>query len=103
MATYLGETDVSASDAHYGAFTPRDWALEFLEMYAGIDGAHQKQWLLDTLARILLGAPVTVHLARWSNGTAEHRFSVGTSEEYRAWVREYNAGGECRWRVGTPP
>jgi len=84
MATYLGETDVSASDAHYGAFTPRDWALEFLEMYAGIDGAHQKQWLLDTLA-------------------AEHRFSVGTSEEYRAWVRKYNAGGECRWRVGIPP
>jgi len=56
MATYLGQTDVSASDAHYGAFTPRDWALEFLEMYAGIDGEHHKQWLLDTLARILLGA-----------------------------------------------
>ena len=95
MKGYLGETDVS--DQH--DISPTDGALMFVEMYGGIDGAHHKDWVLDQVARILNGAPITVKLAKWADGTEDIRYSVGESEQYHEWVKtvrgEWDEDEEC--------
>ena len=90
MEGYLGETVVeSLKDTPFEDFGPADWALRYIEMYGGIDGAHHKTWVLDQVVRILLGTPVEVKLAKWSNGQQEYRFVTGEpSEEYLDWVEE---------------
>lgn len=58
-------------------------ALEVIERYGGIDGAHHKQWCLDQVVRAL---------------KAHH---------YEKWVAEYNAGEEgpdtYSWDEGIAP
>ena len=34
-------------------------AMEFINEYGHIDGAHHKQWVLDQIARVLLGDAYT--------------------------------------------
>lgn len=93
MAKYLGEVEVDAKDTPYFAHIPQDWALEFISRYSQIDGGHHKAWVLDQVARILLGAPVTIKKATWDDGNFEYRFSVGTSREYESWRGEdYDEG-----------
>jgi hypothetical protein len=86
MKGYLGETPlktIGGSEA----------AMIFISRYGGIDGAHHKQWVLDQVARILLGTPVNVTLAKWENGHQEERYHVGEpSAEYTAWVADLRAG-----------
>lgn len=54
-------------------------ALELLHRYSQIDGDHHKAWVIDQVARCLLG------------------------ENYDAWVEEYEEGGEYEWSVGIAP
>lgn len=53
-------------------------ALDFIERYGGIDGAHHKQWVLDQLVLIL--AP-----------------------DYEGWVSDYEECGEYEWDRGIAP
>lgn len=92
MNGYLGEFKVKISDSPFANYTPSDWALEYIRVYGGIDGAHHKTWVLDQVARILNGAPVKVTQARWIDGTTEYRYEVGSSPKYKKWVKELCAG-----------
>jgi hypothetical protein len=81
---YLGE--FPATDSEESHYKKDQWAVEYLSRYMGIDGAHHKQWLLDQIARILMGTPVIVAEARWDNGQKEIRFITGDpSPEYLKW------------------
>lgn len=88
MKGYLGETDITAESNR----DPQFMALQYVMLYGGIDGAHHKDWVLDQVARILNGAPVTVKLAKWDDGTENIRYSVGESDQYHAWVAELKDG-----------
>jgi hypothetical protein len=83
MEGYLGEIDVT--DQHN--IDPIKMALDYIEMYGAIDGAHHKDWLLDQVARILHGAPVTIKKAQWDNGYSELRYEVGECQAYHDWVK----------------
>ena len=60
---------------------------------SGFYGSSNKQWVLDQMSRILLGTPVRVVLAKWMDGTEEHRFwTEDPSEKYTEWVKECKNG-----------
>ena len=86
MKGYLGEFDVDIKETPFRIFDKAAWAMYYISLFGGIDGEHHKTWLLDQLARILLGTPVIVKEARWANGTKEYRFEIGRiSIDYRLW------------------
>ncbi len=91
MPIYLGEFPITPECKTYKDI-PDNWALRWIEQYGGIDGAHHKQWVLDQVARILLGAPVTAVEARWEDHPPELRATVGTCPEYEAWVISMREG-----------
>ena len=62
MEGYLDETIVDVKNSEYKDYDEKDWALLYIEMYNGIDGAHHKDWLLDQVARILKGTEMIVKL-----------------------------------------
>ena len=107
MENYLGEFPVPLKETPFAEFTSTSWALYYIERYGGIDGSHHKQWLIDQVARILNGAPVTVVEARWGGGHTEYRVNVGACGQYTAWVTEMKAGEDgpetYDWDEGTPP
>lgn len=107
MNGYLGEVDVAQEDSAFAKFTRNDWALYIVRCYGGIDGDHHKQWVLDQVARILNGAPVLIRQARWKNGHAEYRISVGTCDAYDAWVKAQKDGEDgpdtYSWTGGIAP
>jgi hypothetical protein len=81
---YLGEFPAPESDE--AKYSKEEMAIEYIGRYGYIDGAHHKQWVLDQVARILLGTPVIVTEARWSNGESEIRLRTGDpSGEYLEW------------------
>ena len=91
MSEYLGEFPTFKR----GDWTPKDWALCYIQAYGQIDGDHHKAWVgdhhkawtLDQIARILHGTMVIVSEARWSDGNSEIRFRTGKpSSAYLAWV-----------------
>lgn len=83
MIEYLGEFPTFKR----GDWTPKDWALCYIQNYGQIDGDHHKAWVLDQIARILHGTMVIVVEARWSDGSSEIRFKTGKpSSAYLAWV-----------------
>ena len=87
MEGYLGEFETTVEK------TPQEWALDWITMYGGFDGAHHKDWVLDQVARILHGTPVIAKEARWANGHAELRYSTGEpTQAYHDWVRDLKAG-----------
>lgn len=90
--TYLGEVPVDISThEEYKNYTPKDWAMYFITAYGQIQGDHHSKWVIDQVARILLGAAITVKKASWSDGTVDYRISVDEdkpSQEYLAWVKE---------------
>ncbi len=56
MEGYLGETKLESHDGTpYEGYSPVEWALNYIEAYGQIDGAHHKLWVLDQVARILKG------------------------------------------------
>jgi hypothetical protein len=86
--TYLGEFKKGVERS------PTEWALQLIERYGQIDGAHHKQWVIDQVARVLLGAPVEVVEARWTDYPPEERFTVGTCTAYEEWVRGQRSGAD---------
>jgi len=90
MTKYIGETPVDiTTHPEFKDMTPAKWAVLYAWQFGQIDGAHHKQWVIDQMTRILLGAPVTVSEAHWDNGNSEFRYEVGTSDEYEQWVKRY--------------
>ena len=86
---YLGETPVDlTTHPVYASYTPAQWALEWIHQYGQIDGAHHKAWVLDQVARILNGTPVTAKMASWSDGQQELRLDLQDppTPEYNEWV-----------------
>ena len=118
MRGYLGEEAVDVKDAPYASFGPADWALDFIGRLGGIDGEHHKNWVLDQVARVLLGTPVLIRVARWRDplkewGWSREEYRIKTGEpsaEYLKWVDEQmgmadpeTGEREYDYDVGTPP
>jgi hypothetical protein len=81
MEGYQGETVVEHSEPK------EELAMEFISRYGYIDGSHHKQWVLDQVARILMGTPVIKKEAKWDNGRVEQRYTTGNpSAKYLAWI-----------------
>jgi hypothetical protein len=69
---------VSLSADDYGQMVGA--AIEVVERFAGIDGEHHKQWVIDQMMRCLLG------------------------DEYERWVKDRNSDTEYEpWDVGIAP
>ena len=47
MKEYLGEELIDISKSDFKTWTIQEWALLYIEMYGGFDGAHHKDWVLD--------------------------------------------------------
>ncbi len=78
---YLGEFPIEFIEPKH------DLAMRFVSNYGYIDGAHHKQWVIDQVARVLLGTEVIFTEAKWSDGSSELRFSTGDpSLEYLNWL-----------------
>lgn len=60
-----------------------NWIMAFVSAYGSVDGAHHKQWVIDQVARIALGAPVT-----YMDGFAV----VGTCAAYEQWAEDWDPG-----------
>lgn len=107
MTKYLGETPVHQRDTPFKDYGPKEWALEYIHRYGGIDGSHHKAWVLDQVTRILNGAPIDIRLARWSDGKSEFRCEVGASKAYEQFVKNACDGEDgpdsYRWDVGIAP
>lgn len=110
-AKYLGETPIDIK-AHprYRKWGPAAWAMLWIEKYGQIDGEHHKAWVLDQVARILLGVPVIAVTARWSDGTSEERFSLAEpNRNYLTWTddmkgaEEEDGSREYSYDAGTAP
>lgn len=94
MKGYLGETKVEISTTNrFKNYKPTDWAMLWIEMYSGIDGAHHKDWLIDQIARIMKGTKVILKIAKWENGHTEERFSLDEPPaKYWKWVEAMKNG-----------
>ena len=93
MTGYLGETTIDwKTHPKFKDMNSSDWALLYIELYAGYDGSHHKDWVIDQVARILNGAEVVVSEGKWDNGDSEFRFSVGTNQQYIDWVAKVKNG-----------
>lgn len=110
MAKYLGAINVTDDPQKnpYYYDPPTTWALLFIGLYGGIDGAHHKDWVLDQVARILCGTKVNVFERSWDDGTIQYSFSVDEeSDKYKEWVVLIcsDENGELAWdySVGIAP
>ena len=56
--------------------------LDFIEQWAGFDGVHHKQWVIDQAVRLLCGGELC----------AGHYADVTGTEEYLRWVDNYCNG-----------
>lgn len=84
MNGYLGEFE-----APDGGMDQRMWALYYIGTYGQTEGDHHKAWVLDQVARILLGTPVIAKVARWEDGQKELRVHTGEpSQLYYEWVKD---------------
>ena len=103
MKGYLGEIDVTGQHD----LDPKSMALLYITKYSGIDGSHHKDWVLDQIARVLNGAPITVREARWDNGYTELRYTVGTCKKYEQWVTDMRSGEDgpetYSYEIGIAP
>jgi hypothetical protein len=95
MKKYLGEMRIACKKSQ------KEYAIEFLSMYSYIDGAHHKQWLIDQVARILMGTFVKVVEASWDDGSKELRYSTGEpSKKYLDWIGDDFDNDDA---TGSPP
>ena len=96
MEGYKGEIELDVNHSQYKYYTPEDWAMYWIEHWAGFDGAHHKDWVIDQVARILKGTKVILKIAVWENeeGRAEEeRFSLDEPPKaYWGWVSEMKSG-----------
>jgi hypothetical protein len=110
MEGYLGTFPV-VIELHpdFKDMTPADWAMRYIHRYGQFDQAHHKAWVLDQVARILLGTPVHVKESRWTNGLVNFSYITGEpSRKYLDWTeemleRDANGTAEYGYDTGTPP
>jgi len=88
------ETAVEIKDSPFAKYTRACWAMRLISDYQGIQGDDHRKWLIDQVARVLLGAPIiNFRCATWENSTEkEWRYEVGTSTAYEEWVRRMEEG-----------
>lgn len=78
--------------------------MYFIGRYGQFEEGHHKAWVLDQVARIILGCEITVVLAQWENGHEEYRVSTGVvSNEYTEWQNEMNDPDYLEYDKGIPP
>jgi hypothetical protein len=102
---YLGEFPVENDR------TVEENVMWFITSYGQIEGDHHRAWVIDQVARIVLGTPVIAVEARWDNGQRETRISTGEpSDRYLEWVEEmlgdWDPECECHeyeYDEGIPP
>lgn len=82
-------------------------ALEFANIYGGIDGGHHKMWVIDQMVRALTGCPIDKFTGTNCRGQPYEFEGQGTNEEYVTFVRDHCAGEDgpetYAWAVGIPP
>jgi hypothetical protein len=82
-------------------------ALEFAMRYGSIDGGHHKMWVIDQMARALLGCPMVKRTAKNCRGEPYEYEEQGKSKEYVAWVKEHKDGEDgpdtYGWDEGIAP
>lgn len=88
MKGYLGCNVVDVKDTPYKEYTSIDWAMYFVTVCCGFDGAHHKDWVLDQVVRCLKGTDIVVSVAKWDNGQEEYRIQTADepSKQYNDWV-----------------
>lgn len=99
-ATYIGCTVVDQKDTPYSGYTAAQMAMVMVERYGQIDGSHHKTWVLDQVARILKGSPITFSKREWTDHEPEYDIEVGASPEYNEWVvamRDPDEDGEDQY------
>lgn len=90
MAKYLGEVEVPIQATPFAKWSPGDWAVHFALRHGQHDGDEHKAWAIDQMVRVLLGTPVIVKKARWSDGTEEWRTDLGKpSKLYRNTIQDF--------------
>jgi len=52
-----------------------DKAIELIQQYGGIDGAHHKQWVLDQVLRLLMG---DISYAAWVEESEDEGYDWDT-------------------------
>jgi len=103
MKSYLGEELVKVEDTPFKEYSKQDWIMYFVDSYGGIDGAHHKDWVLDQVVRIIYDAPITIKLAKWSNGCTEYRVGLGEpSKTYAEYLKEIEDDG-YEYNFGIAP
>jgi len=73
----MSEEDSKILNLELNAFE----AIMIAHRYGGCDGAHHQRWVIDQMVRKL----------------------VGSEEEYKKWVEEYEEDGDYEWDVGIAP
>lgn len=95
MAKFIGEAVVDIKSTPFRNYTVNDWAMYFIERYGQFDGSHHKQWVLDQVARILMGTKIKIKFAEWTDGTTEYRVTLmKPTKKYLKWVEEMKGMGE---------
>lgn len=89
--------------------TPEDRiarAMEFAE-YGAVDGDHHKMWVIDQMVRALKGCPMVDKTKNDVRGNPFTFSTQGESEEYLAWVRDFESGTDgphtYEWDCGIAP
>lgn len=82
-------------------------SLDVAIQSAGVDGAHHKQYTIDQMIRALTGCPMVIQKAIDCNGRPYEFETMGESEEYLAWVKEFEDGEDgpktYEWDCGIAP
>ena len=104
MVDYLGEEIVDISNTEFKDYSVMDWILFFIERYGGIDGSHHKDWVLDQIARLVMGTKPIVKATSHLNGCKELYVTLGEpTDEYLKWAEEMTDGGEYEYNFGIAP
>jgi hypothetical protein len=80
-------------------------ALDLARELSGFDGAHHKMYAIDQIVRALTGCPMVTLTSKF-NPAIQYE-GQGESEEYLAWVRDFEDGEDgpntYEWDEGCPP
>ena len=84
-----------------------DAALDWLKSHGVSDEQHHMEYAFDLVVRILTGCPEVTAVAVDANGTTYSYTTLGESQEYKDFVREYQDGDDgpesYTWRTGIAP
>lgn len=82
-------------------------ALEYAARYAGYDGAHHKDWVIDQMVRALTGCPMIQETAKDVNDDTYTYLAQGKSQEYKELIAAIKFGADGAdtfdWNEGIPP